>query len=579
MTTWKRSFSVGKSPCNRPALGTDFRKHIERAVSQCDVLLVVIGDKWLSICDDHGRQRLFDEKDMVRLEIETALKRDIKVIPVLVGCKETPKVDEVPPSLSDLTFRNAVVVVAGETFRAQLDRLIEGIQGLSALAADERSTDDRSNESKSGKFLWLLGGATILFLALILWLRPWHWRFDKQDVEQPPTAVASDAIEEELPEVQSLQDSEEILLALQDGIDRQATLIATYLASENVQAISVDQNDRDPRTLSETLMANQIFALMSDSLNAREIQVQDDCSFQLAMNVTMLQDRLLFNTKIFNRENSSQQDFSLTRRVGPQQKVADPIAQSLSSDTSGRMLALVVGINDFKFSEQMGLMYSKQDAIEFSKQLRQSGYTTVTTLTSDEASLANIQVAIDQLARSANDNDTLLFFYSGHGFQIDDQRFVMPQDGQVDDPRSLLPITDINDRMASSKAKNKLLMLDACAVGSFERNTRGISVKRSASKPDLSSQLGLSMLLACSEMQVSYEAAELGHGVFTYFIVQAFDGSGDSNRDGKLSLYELGSFVSDRVESYTQSKFSASQTPYFRHDGGDFIVGKLGSSE
>ena len=63
--------------------GEDFAEVISDAVSSCAVL-AVIGDRWLAAADEDGR-RLDDPGDFVRLEIEAALTRGVRVIPVLVG--------------------------------------------------------------------------------------------------------------------------------------------------------------------------------------------------------------------------------------------------------------------------------------------------------------------------------------------------------------------------------------------------------------------------------------------------------------------------------------------------------------
>src|SRR6266498_6105745 len=62
-------------------LGDDFVEAITRAVGSCDVLLALVGDQWLSITDAVGRRRLDDPADFVRVEIEAALTRNVRVIP------------------------------------------------------------------------------------------------------------------------------------------------------------------------------------------------------------------------------------------------------------------------------------------------------------------------------------------------------------------------------------------------------------------------------------------------------------------------------------------------------------------
>jgi TIR domain len=70
--------------------GDDFVEVITAAVGSCDVLLVLIGSQWLTITDQNGQRRL-DNPDFVRLEIETALTRDVRVIPILVGEAKMPR--------------------------------------------------------------------------------------------------------------------------------------------------------------------------------------------------------------------------------------------------------------------------------------------------------------------------------------------------------------------------------------------------------------------------------------------------------------------------------------------------------
>jgi TIR domain-containing protein len=89
-------------------LGDDFVEVITRAVGSCDVLLALIGDEWLTITDEHGRRRLDNPDDFVRLEIEAALSRRVRLIPILVGGARMPRADELPDSLAALVRRQAL---------------------------------------------------------------------------------------------------------------------------------------------------------------------------------------------------------------------------------------------------------------------------------------------------------------------------------------------------------------------------------------------------------------------------------------------------------------------------------------
>jgi TIR domain len=89
-------------------LGDDFVEVITAAVGSCDVLLALIGREWLTIIDERGRRRLDNPDDFVRLEIEAALARRVRVIPILVDGARIPRADELPDSLARLVRRQAL---------------------------------------------------------------------------------------------------------------------------------------------------------------------------------------------------------------------------------------------------------------------------------------------------------------------------------------------------------------------------------------------------------------------------------------------------------------------------------------
>jgi len=88
--------------------GDNFEAVIEEKVSQCDVLLAVIGERWLTITGADGSRRLDMAGDFVRLEITKALERGVRVIPVLVGGATVPHVDDLPNDLRPLSVHQAM---------------------------------------------------------------------------------------------------------------------------------------------------------------------------------------------------------------------------------------------------------------------------------------------------------------------------------------------------------------------------------------------------------------------------------------------------------------------------------------
>jgi len=111
-------------------LGVDFREHLDEMVSQCEVFITIIGDQWLYYVNSEGHRSLDDPKDFVRIEIESALKRRIPVIPILVRGATIPKEEELPTSLRGLAYRNGIPIRPDPDFHKDMDRLISGLDKI-----------------------------------------------------------------------------------------------------------------------------------------------------------------------------------------------------------------------------------------------------------------------------------------------------------------------------------------------------------------------------------------------------------------------------------------------------------------
>jgi hypothetical protein len=121
--------------------GVDFVEVLQNTVSSCDVLIVVIGKHWLTAADADGR-RLDHPEDFVRVEISTALSRNVRVIPALVGGALMPNSHDLPEALATLAHRNAVEI-SDTSFIPTLSRLIECLQTI--LPADRTEPAPRPN--------------------------------------------------------------------------------------------------------------------------------------------------------------------------------------------------------------------------------------------------------------------------------------------------------------------------------------------------------------------------------------------------------------------------------------------------
>jgi hypothetical protein len=117
------------------APGVDFVERITEAVAASHVLIVVMGPTWATVRDMHGKARIADPEDFVRLEVETALRHPhVTPIPVLVSGASMPKRQDLPPELQAITRRNALEL-SDQRWRYDVGRLINTLDELLAGVA------------------------------------------------------------------------------------------------------------------------------------------------------------------------------------------------------------------------------------------------------------------------------------------------------------------------------------------------------------------------------------------------------------------------------------------------------------
>lgn len=111
--------------------GVDFVDVLNEKVGGCAVLLALIGPNWSKMTDAEGKERLQDEHDFVRIEIEAALRRNVRVIPVLVGDARMPRAVDLPDSMKSLARRQAIEV-SHSLFNRDAEALVRAIRNAIA---------------------------------------------------------------------------------------------------------------------------------------------------------------------------------------------------------------------------------------------------------------------------------------------------------------------------------------------------------------------------------------------------------------------------------------------------------------
>jgi hypothetical protein len=126
--------------------GVNFVRAIEKAVGECDVLVALIGKRWAG-GEPGGTSRLDNTKDYVRLEVSTALARDIRVIPVLVDGMTMPNEDSLPPPVQPITQRHAIEI-SNNRFSHDVDQLIKAVRNILAVTEAKRKADEEAERNR-----------------------------------------------------------------------------------------------------------------------------------------------------------------------------------------------------------------------------------------------------------------------------------------------------------------------------------------------------------------------------------------------------------------------------------------------
>jgi hypothetical protein len=179
--------------------GVDFVRVIEEAVGKCDVLVALIGKRW-AIPSGDNRSRLDDPNDFVRLEISTALERNIRVIPVLVDGITMPGTETLPDVLKPLSRRNAMEI-SNTRFDFDLERVTTAVRKTLDDATEAKRAADEEAEIKriEQEVLspWRTYGPVGLAVALALILFSFvFWWPKQQEAPVKEAGVQKEAIKE-----------------------------------------------------------------------------------------------------------------------------------------------------------------------------------------------------------------------------------------------------------------------------------------------------------------------------------------------------------------------------------------------
>jgi len=233
----------------------------------------------------------------------------------------------------------------------------------------------------------------------------------------------------------------------------------------------------------------------------------------------------------------------------------------------GKIWAVVIGIS--KYDKVRPLKYADKDALAFHDYLiNEVGVPKehMTLLTNDQATLVSMKRSLGtHLKRKAGPKDTVIIYYAGHGAPETDvtspdgdglEKYLIPYDA---DPQDLyttgLPMREIETIFHRLNAERVIFITDSCYSGATVGRTFATAARRAVVSDNflmrLSKGKGRVVLTASRAGEVSEERDDLGHGVFTYYLLQGLKGKADFDADGLVTVDEAYSYVSTQVPSVT----------------------------
>lgn len=221
--------------------------------------------------------------------------------------------------------------------------------------------------------------------------------------------------------------------------------------------------------------------------------------------------------------------------------------------------ALCIGIDGYKNYPQLN--YAVDDAVEMRGLFLTLGFDDVKVLLDKDATEKNILKAISWVAKTAKKNDRVVIYYSGHGSTDKSDRgdlgYIIPYDFPANGSNYLnaISVNKIKEASKLIKAKHVLYLMDSCYSGAGLVGIKGNEefVSESTKLPVVY------MITAGKEGEESIEAD--GHGLFTSYLLKAFTGEADYDKNSILTASEIGRYLKIRVSNKAKEEYNKDQNP------------------
>ncbi len=203
----------------------------------------------------------------------------------------------------------------------------------------------------------------------------------------------------------------------------------------------------------------------------------------------------------------------------------------------------------------------------------------VYSVSDEQATQQGILTALEEVKKQAQPQDVFIYYYAGHGVMDDrGQFYLVPHEvtqlyGNWDAlAKQGISATTLRQYAAEIRAQKQLFILDACqSAGALQQGgaTRGAAEERAIAQ--LARATGTHWLTASGSEQFASEFAQLGHGTFTYALLEALNGKAD-NGDRRITVKEIDAYLQTVVPELTAKYKGTPQYPASFSFGNDFPV-------
>jgi WD40 repeat protein len=247
---------------------------------------------------------------------------------------------------------------------------------------------------------------------------------------------------------------------------------------------------------------------------------------------------------------------------------------------NARLFILAIGINAYK-NPALALNYARPDAESFSKSIAQKSkklYRKVETvlLLDEEATKQNILNQLEAWKTEITKEDVFYFYYAGHGGTHEQEFYFIPTESvslyQGDKlNEQAISATMLNEKLRKIAALKQVVVLDACHAGASTQVLASRGLMEEKALAQLARSSGIHIMAAAGSEQQAVEFGQLGHGVFTFALLEALEGKADgAPADQKVTIYELKSYLDDQVPELTKKYQGRAQYPNTFSLGQDF---------